>query len=134
MRTVLLIMKRKSVAQGLMLKLRDVSDFQLAYEAEYVRAAATIRVHDARVALIEVAESWEYGIAYCLELCARLREETPGCKLLLMCPENSSESKHAAVDVMRSGEIDDFVYYNVSMDYLQSKLAVLTIGTEELYF
>jgi len=45
---------------------------------------------------------------------------------MLMCPENSRESRQAAVEAMSGGRIDDFVYYNVSMDYLESKLEVLS--------
>ena len=50
-------------------------------------ADVVIRSHGAGVALIEVDESGEYDISYCLALCIRLRKETPQCKLLLMFPE-----------------------------------------------
>jgi len=123
MRTILLIMKRKSVAQGLMLKLRDVPELELAYEEDYMCAAASINVHGADVALIEVAESGEYGISYCLELCARLKEATPGCKVLLMCPEQDRNSVVAVVRAKLEGGIDDFVFYDTSVDYLASKLS-----------
>jgi len=63
-----------------------------------------------------------------LAICDVVKSIRPNCKLILMCPENSSESKQAAVEAMRSGRIDEFMYYNVSMDYLESKLEVLSAG------
>jgi hypothetical protein len=39
-----------------------------------------------------------------------------------MCPENSSDGRHAAEEARRSGLIDDYVFYDASLDYLISKL------------
>ena len=38
-------MQRKSLAQGLMAKVRDVSDIQLCYEPDYANADVSIRSH-----------------------------------------------------------------------------------------
>lgn len=119
---IVLIMKRKPVAQGFMNSLEDNPDIHLIYEPYYHKAIPTIQSHDAKATLIEVAEAGPYDIAYCLELCKELREKTPGCKLILMCSEQDEKTIKLVVDAKGKKEIDDFVFFDVTIDYLASKL------------
>lgn len=125
LKTVILIMQRASLAQGLMAKVRDVPDIQLCYEPNYANADVSIRAYLAAGALLEVSEDDTHNISFCLALCARLREVTPHCRLMLMCPEGQPEAVHRAIEAKRRGEIDDFVFYDVSLDYLAASLQSL---------
>ena len=125
LKTVLLIMRRASLAQGLMAKVQDTPGMQLCYEPDYAPADVAIRSHLATGALLEVAEDGAQDIGYCLALCAWLREVTPHCRLMLMCPEGQTEAVHRAIEAKRKGEIDDFVFYDVSLDYLAASLQSL---------
>ena len=125
LKTVLLIMRRASLAQGLMAKVQDTPGMQLCYEPDYANADVAIRSHLAAGALLEVAEDGAQDIGYCLALCAWLREVTPHCRLMLMCPEGETEVVHRAIEAKRKGEIDDFVFYDVSLDYLAASLQSL---------
>ena len=125
LKTVLLIMRRASLAQGLMAKARDDPGLRLCYEPDYDRADTAIRSHQATGALLEVAEGGRQDMGYGLSLCARLREITPHCRLMLMCPEGQTEAVHRAIEAKRKGEIDDFVFYDVSLDYLAASLQSL---------
>lgn len=125
LKTVLLIMRRASLAQGLMAKVRDEPGLQLCYEPDYANADAAIRSYQATGALLEVAEDGRQDMGYCLSLCARLREVTPRCRLMLMCPEGQTETVRRAVEAKRRGQIDDFVFYDVSLDYLAASLQTL---------
>ena len=122
MQTSVLVMRRRPVAQGLMQRLNTESGLSLLFEPDYAHADVAIRSHGAGIALIEVAESGEYDTSHCLALCTWLRKETPGCKLLLMCPEQDKDSVSQAVEAKRDGRIDDFVFYDSTIDYLTSKL------------
>lgn len=122
MPTIMLIMHRKAIVQGLMNRLRDNPDIRLIYEPDYDNANAAIRGHDANVVLIEVTESGYYDITYCLRLCRSLRKNIPRCKLLLMCSEQDEYSVKLVVDAKGKDLIDDFVFYDVTIDYLASKL------------
>ena len=44
---------------------------------------------------------------------------------MLMCPEGQAEAVHRAIEAKRKGEIDDFVFYDVSLDYLAASLQSL---------
>lgn len=122
MSNIVLIMQRKVIAEGLMIKLRDSPDASLIYEPDYENANLTINNYHAKAALIEAAESGLYDMDYCLYLCKRLRSEIPECKLLLMCTEQDEKSVRKVVKAKGKKEIDDFVFYDVTIDYLASKL------------
>ena len=113
MQTIVLTMRRKPIAQGLMLMLGGNPDLRLTCEPEY---------GSADVALIEVNESVRNDVSRCLTLCDRLRKEAPQCKLLLMCPEQDRTAVAQAVEAKRAGRIDDFVFFDSTTDYLISKL------------
>lgn len=125
LKTVLLIMRRASLAQGLMAKVRDAPGIQLCYEPDYANADVAIRRHLAAGALLEVTEDGEYDMDFCLALCTWLREATPDCHLMLMCPENQQETVNRAIAAKKQKLIDDFVFYDVSLDYLAASLQSL---------
>ena len=125
LKTVILIMRRASLAQGLIAKVRDAPGIQLCYEPDYANSDVAIRTHLAAGALIEVSEDDVHDINFCLTLCAWLRKVTPHCRLMLMCPEGQTEAVHRAIEAKRRGEIDDFVFYDVSLDYLAASLQSL---------
>ena len=121
MEQIVLVMKRKTLAEGFMRKMADrPAAFHL--EQDYRCAAATIRRTAASAALIEAGEDGETGAAYCLTLCALLREEAPACKLLLLCSERNHADIRMAVAAKLDKTIDDFVFYDAGMEYLCSKL------------
>lgn len=119
---VILIMKRKPIAQGFMNNLKGNSDISLVYQPYYHRSNLTIEKYKAKAAVIEVAETGPYDIGYCLALCNELRETAPECKLILMCSDQDEKTIDQVVDAKGKNYIDDFVFFDVSMDYLASKL------------
>lgn len=125
LKTVILIMQRASLAQGLMAKVRNAPGIQLCYEPDYSKADVSIRNHLAAGALLEVSEDNAHDINFCLTLCAWLRQATPHCRLMLMCPEGQAETIHRAIEAKQKGEIEDFVFYDVSLDYLAASLQTL---------
>ncbi len=120
MRTIVLVMLRKPVVQGIIKKLHNNPSIRLIHESDYSNAYNTIREDDAEVALIEIAETGEYTADYCLALCAKLRASN--CKLLLLCPEQDEGSVAMAVEAKQAGLVKDFLFYDATIDYLVSKL------------
>ena len=125
MKTAVLVMKRASLAQGLMKKLRADFELQLFYEPDYASADLAVHRHRADAALLEITESDVCDADYCLGLCGWLREVTPWCRLLIMCPETDSEAVHKVIKARRKHLIDDFVFYDASMDYIVTVLRAL---------
>lgn len=125
MPNVLLIGERRAISQGLENKLSSQSDIRLLVESDYLSAIAAVRSNNIKVVLIEVAESGPYDTSYCLNLCRDLRAEVPNCKLLIMCSEHDEDSVGQVVEAKSKRRIDDFVFFDVTMDYLASKLISL---------
>lgn len=125
MPNVMLIMQRRSIIQGLMAKLGDNSEIRLMVEPDPLKTLTGLNRNDIKAVLIEVAEAGRYDISYCLELCRELRSQVPNCKLLLMCSEQDESSVQRVIQAKSEKSIDDFVFFDVTMDYLASKLASL---------
>ncbi len=123
MHTIALLMTRKPVAQGLIKKLERPS-IRLCYESDYAKANSLVHVIGANIALIEIAETGRYDAGFCLSLCKGLHESIQSCKLLVMCPEQDESSIAAVIDSKHEGIIEDFVFYDASIDYLASKLLI----------
>ena len=119
---VILIMKRKPIAQSFMNSLEDSPDIRLIYQPYYHRSSLTIQRYKAKAALIEVAETGPYDIGYCMALCKELRESVPECKLILMCSDQDEKTIKEVIDAKGKNYIDDFVFFDVTTDYLASKL------------
>ncbi len=123
MRTIVLVMLRTPVAQGIINKLNFNPNIRLLHESDYSNAHNTIRENNADIALIEIAETGEFNANYCLALCKGIRDLN--CKLLLLCPEQDETSVAIAVDAKQKELIEDFVFYDASTDYLSSKLMAI---------
>lgn len=106
-----------------MANLENIQGIRLFFESDYSKAVHIISTSHADAVLIEIAETGEYDASYCLALCAGL--QTGSCKLLLLCPEQDEPDVAAVVDAKQKGVIEDFVFYDASIDYLVSKLLAI---------
>ena len=118
--SIAIFAKRRGIAQALLQRLCAHTGIDPFFEPDYGQADTVIRARDARAALIEATEDKCEDILYCLSLCSKLRKEIPCCRLLLLCPESNSVVK--AVEARKDGIIEDFVFYDASIDYIVSKL------------
>lgn len=122
MLTIVLLMHRKAIAHGLMEKIRENSDISMIHESDYDKGQDLVSINNANIALIEVTESGPFDMSYCLKLCSDLRKDKPECKLLLMCSEQNENTVKLVIAAKGEKKIDDFVFYDVTIDYLISKL------------
>jgi len=118
-------MWRRAIAESLLNKLDTGPVLRFCYEPDYDQADICIMKNNAKVALIEAAETGVHDVSRCLEICAALREEKNDCKLILMCPDKDEEAVSQAVNAKQNGRIDDFVFYEASFEYLSSKILTL---------
>ena len=125
MSAIVLIMWRRAIAESLLSKLNTEPVFRLCYEPDYTQADTCVKKNNAKVALIEAAETGAHNVSKCLEICALLRKEAGNCKLILMCPDQDEEAVAQTVSAMQERQIDDFVFYEASFDYLSSKILTM---------
>jgi len=130
---ILLVMHRKVAAEAYARAIQEYAGFSAYCEYDYADAAMTAKVRKADITIIEVPESQGRQLAQYVEICAAIRRVRPESKFMLLCSERSREGVQLAVAAMQSKEIDDYVFYDSTLDYFLSKLAVLsTGGTEDL--
>lgn len=125
MKHVLLFMRRKVLSGALSRLAREETQLRFFTETNPDNLLIAARSHGAEIAVVEVAESGAHPARDSLRLCDELRRGLPGCKLLLLCSESSEESRRLAVSAKQEGRIDDFVFYDTSVDYLMSKLQAM---------
>ena len=121
-RRILLFMNRKGIAQVLLLRLSETDGVCTGFSQDYANADSIARRFCATSALIEVGEDGNFDTFYCLALCDRIHREMPGCKLLLLCSEDDKRGIANAIAARLDGTIDDFIFYDASVEYLMSKL------------
>ena len=122
---VLLIMQRRIMSDAIKRSLSDEAELQFFINHDYKNIENYVLTYKPDVALVEIPESKAFDPQEYLDICADIRTADSRCRLLLMCPENSGESKQAAVDGVSSGIIEDFIFYDVSTEYLKTKLKSL---------
>ena len=80
----------------------------------------------ADVLLMETAYDPGFTMGECLTKAKLLRSQSPECKVVLLCDENSvPELARQVVQAKKDGMIDDFVYSSVSESYLTALLSAL---------
>ena len=78
------------------------------------------------VLLMETAYDPGFTLGDCLTKAKLLRSQSPECKVILLCDENSApELARQVVQAKKDGLIDDFVYSSVSESYLTALLSAL---------
>ena len=124
---VLLVLCRKVIAGLLIESISKNQNMRVygVYKHNEVRSAAM--TYKPQLALIEVADRYGDPVPAedALDVCLDIRESSPDCKIMLLCPERDKESVNMCVDAKKRGEIQDFLFYEASVEYLVSKLEAL---------
>ena len=124
---ILLVMHRKILSDALIAQTANNAYFELTAEKNYATAALTAEALLPGVAVVEIPESGSWKSSEkCLAICDAIRRQTPSCKQVILCSENDADSLRAVVQAKREQRIDDFLFYDSSINYLMSKLEALT--------
>ena len=123
---VLLVMRRRILSDALIVKVSNDPEFTIIAEQNYAIAMLTAEVHSPDISLIEIPESgpWKSAVK-CLAVCDAIRKQIPACKQVILCNENDVDSCRAVIRAKQEHRIDDFLFYDNSMNYLLSKIVAL---------
>ena len=91
----------------------------------YKNAVNTAMSRRPDIALVEIPERHGNPAKETLEICEGIKEASPDCKIVILCPEQDENSVNACIDAKRSGNISDYLFYDSGVDYLVSKLKSL---------
>ena len=127
MRSIGFITKNKVLAQSLAIQI--MSDPKLNFKPYLLRdprqAVLDAEILKIDIAVIEMISGTQPDIDAVLSLCENLRRAVPACRILLFVARDDSASRRAAMKAMKRKVIDDFVFYDESLQYLLAKLGAL---------
>ena len=124
-KTVLLVLCRKVIAGLLVEAIESRTGLEPVGIYEFKQAKNTALLQKPKIALIEIPERHGAPAQETLVVCEEIKAASPGCKIILVCPENDQASVKACQDAVKSGKIQDFMFYDISVDYLVAKLEAL---------
>ena len=124
-KTVMLVLCRRVIAELLVEAIHTRTDVETFAMYEFRQVKNMAMVKKPKLALVEVPERHGSPVDDALAVCREIKEASPGCKIILICPENDTEGVETTSQALREGEIDDFMFYDLSVDYLVAKVGTL---------
>ena len=123
-KAALLVLCRRVIADLILAEISK-TDIRASAVLDSNDAIAAAMFHKPSIALVEIPEGKIGAAEETLGVCAGMREISPGCKIVLLCPEYDKASVKSCVEAKRQGKIEDFFFFSVSTDYLVSILMAL---------
>jgi len=122
---VMFVLSRKLIAQTLTQAIKGKPDMDSLIEYNYKNAEISAGIHKPEITLMEIPERPGNPEKEILEVCAKIKQSSPECKIVLLCPEDNRDGISAVVEARKANEIDDFIFYDASLAYLTAKLESL---------
>lgn len=120
----LIVMQRKVLSDALVEYTKSEAQLDITVEHSYAMAALTAEALAPNVMMMEIPESGPWKSAEkCLAVCDVIKKQASNCKLIILCSEGDLNSCRTVIAAKRESRIDDFLYYETSIEYLFSKLA-----------
>ena len=121
-RIVMLVLCRKVISGLLIEAIKSRTDMDAFGLYEFNKAKGMAMMRQPNIALVEIPENRGHPARDALDVCGDIQEASPGCKIMLICPENDEESVKACIEAVKEERISDYLFYDLSVDYLVSKL------------
>ena len=122
---VMLVLCRRVIADLLIKSLERKGNVHAFGIYDYKNAVMTAESRKPSVALIEIPERHGAPAQEMLIISEGIKEKSPGCKVVLLCPEQDKNSVNISVEAKKQGKVEDFLFYDSGVDYLVSKLEAL---------
>ena len=124
MKNLAFVTRRKMVAQGLeaALTVHTYLKMNLLPLIPPSNALKDASVYQPDIIILDVSGEMEQEDLF--SLCRKIRQQLPCCKALLLVPDTRSY-RELSVQARKKNLIDDFIFYDNSMNYLLAKLAAL---------
>ena len=129
MKKIAFITTNKMLAQSLAAIMKDTPNlefepFSLLNPHQAILDAEILKI-DTAVVDIQGIDGASKETETILSFFKTLRQTIPKCRLMLIVPQDNKEGRKTAIKAMKNKLIDDFVFYDTSLDYLFAKLIAL---------
>ena len=121
------VTKNKVLAQSLtsIIKSNPSLPFEPFMLLNLRQAAMDAEILEIDVAVIEMIAGTSKETEKILKLCEELRQTVLDCRILLLVPQDNKEGRDTAMKAVNSRIVDDYVFFDSSLDYLLAKLLAL---------
>jgi len=97
-------------------------EFEMHILQNQLQAVLDAQILSIDVAVLELFSHFPEHIEIAIGICKGLRESLPSCRILLIAPQDNDDIRNLAVNSVALHTVDDYVFYDVSLDYLLAKL------------
>ena len=127
MKKIGIITKNKVLAQSLAFLIKNNPDlpFEPFVLLNLKQAAMDAEILKIDIAVVEMVAGTTKETEMILSLCTDLRRTGPGCQILLLVPQDNKEGRDMAMKAINAKVVDDYVFFDTSLDYLLAKLLAL---------
>lgn len=127
MKKIGLITTNRLLAQSLNMALGVLPnlELELIQLQKIEQALIDAEVLQIDIAVINLVCCSDHDNDAALTLCTNLRRQLPFCKILMLVAQENKIGKHLAMDAKVHENIDDFIFYDTSLDYLITKFVDL---------
>ena len=127
MKRIGFITKNKVLAQSLATQINNNPDlgFEPYLLHDLSQALLDAEVLKIDIAVVEMIAGTPEDQEVVLPLCESLKQVIPGCRILLFVARNDDASRKVTINAMKQKIVDDFVFYDESLEYLFAKLLSL---------
>lgn len=125
MKTILFISANKILAQGLstaILSKQEVG-YKWTTHLNYAQAMIGVDIITADMVIFDIVDQNE--IDHAVKVCQRLRSSNRNIKILFLVRPEQENIRNKSVDAQNAGIINNFIFYDNSMNYLLAKLEAL---------
>ena len=126
-KTVMLVLCRKVMAGFFIEHVNKSGSMEAFGVYKFNEAKNMASIRQPTLAVVEIPERQGDTALDALDVCEDIREASPACKIMLICPEQDRKSVEASQMAKSRGMIEDYVFYDSSADYLASKLESLLL-------
>ena len=125
MKKVLFISSNKMLGQGMSaaFQSKPEQEFLWAAQLHYSQAIVGVNIFHADVVILDIVDRKDMGQS--VKICKSIRQERQDIKILLLVRPEQSTVCSQVVEAKNVGLIDDFVFYDGSLNYLLAKLEAL---------
>ena len=123
--TVMLVLGRKVIAKLMIEHMRNVTHKEVFGVYEFNKVKNMALAHRPVFALVEIPERYGDPALDTLDVCGDIKEASPNCNIVLLCPEQDKKSVDICIEAKITGKIEDYIFYEASLEYLTSKVKTL---------
>jgi len=121
------ITKNKVLAQSLASLIKSNPDLLLEpyVLSNFAQSAIDVEVFGINAAVVDMTADGHEETGVVMTLCKELRETCPGCRILLLVPQDNKLSRDEAMKAVDEKVADDYLFLDTSLDYLIAKLLAI---------